>query len=739
MAGRGVTVDFNANIARFTSSVDKMSNDLAKFQSNAARTSKNIEKSFSSIAFGIKGAFGGIATALSVNELGQMADSFQNIQARLKLATRDANEFAEANENIKRISASSKTSLEATAALYTRISQSLLDVGGTQAQVAATTQAMALGLRLSGATAAESASTMLQFSQAIGSGVLRGEEFNAINEAAPRIMKALADSIGVPVGQLRKLAEEGKITRDILVNSLGSQLPTLIKEAETLPNTISTAFEAAKNELLLTVGAIDKITGASNAAANSIGLITKSLANLRIAAPTSGGIFSFFTASSGEEANAQKTIDSLQQKIQSLKKTREELTAPTLANKLNNTLLGTLLSGGISDIKTLDNQIFAIQTKIDYLKGLVKSATDVQDKAKSTAFTPLPAPVAAPDTKAIAAQVKAAQAAMEALRKEGAQLAASVDPIINRNQELAKYVELLNKGAISQDIFDRAATKSITTAQAALDATDQRLIAAKQAQEALDALTQEGENLKLAVDPFYKLNKEVERYSELLEKSVIDQRTFELAVEKSTGKSAEVVKEEVDKMTAVAIGFQTNVQNHLGNSLYQALSGDFQNIGQLWKQMLARMLADAMAANLSSAIFGANGKGGLLKGGLDILGSIFGGFGMGKSVGGLKLGSSNFGQFLWPTFATGGDFGGGMRLVGERGPELEVTGPSRIYNANQTKDILSGGKSGVSVNYAPVINVDSRADRNEVHAIVSNAVKRGNADLIDRLERGGRI
>jgi hypothetical protein len=271
-----------------------------------------------------------------------------------------------------------------------------------------------------------------------------------------------------------------------------------------------------------------------------------------------------------------------------------------------------------------------------------------------------------------------------------------------------------------------------------LDATDQRLIAAKQAQEALDALLKEGENLKLAVDPFYKLNKEVERYSELLEKGVIDQRTFELAVEKSTGKSAKVVEEEVDKMTAAAIGFQTNVQNHLGNSLYQALSGDFQNIGQLWRQMLARMLADAVAANLSSAIFGANGKGGLLQGGLSILGSLFGGLGgMGKSAGGLKLGSSNFGQFLWPTFATGGDFGGGLRLVGEKGPELEVTGPSRIFNAQQTKDILSGGSKGVAVNYAPVIQIDARADRTEVHAIVSRAVKQGNADLVDKLNRQG--
>jgi tape measure domain-containing protein len=705
---RGVVVDFSANVARFTSSVDKMSNDLAKFQTNAARTSKNIDKAFAGLGAGIKGAFGGITAALSIRELGQMADSFTNIQARLKLATRDANEFAEASDNIKRIASSSKSSLESTATLYTRISNALLDIGGTQAQVAATTQALALGLRLSGATAEESASAMLQFSQAIGSGVLRGEEFNAINEAAPRIMKALADSIGVPVGQLRKLAEEGKITRDILVNSLGSQLPTLIKEAETLPDTIGAAFQNAKNEILLTVGAIDKATGASSAFATAVGKVTAGIAGWR----------NFFNL--GEDQKLDKRLESIKRDMDDI--------------LLRRKLLGSV---GIDSSNMWGDQLDKLNQEALTLQ---KSLQKVQDTAaKPAEFKPLAAPVAAPDTKAIAAQIKAAQAAMEALRKEGAQLAASVDPIINRNQELAKYVELLNKGVISQQTFDLAATKSITTAQAALDATDQRLIAAKQAQEALDALLKEGENLKLAVDPFYKLNKEVERYSELLEKGVIDQRTFELAVEKSTGKSAEVVKDNADKMSAAMIGFQTNVQSTLGQGLYNSMTGRFDSIFDAWKDLLFRMVSAGIASHLTESIFGADGKGGLLKGGLSILGSLFGGFGSGKSINGTKLGSSNFGQFLWPTFATGGDHMGGLRLVGENGPELEATGPSRIFNAKQTKDILSGGSNGVSVNYAPVIQIDSRTDRNEVHAIVSSAVKRGNADLVDKLSRQGVI
>jgi hypothetical protein len=381
-------------------------------------------------------------------------------------------------------------------------------------------------------------------------------------------------------------------------------------------------------------------------------------------------------------------------------------------------------------LNTLNQEALSLQKNLEKVQSTA---------AKPAEFKPLAAPVAAPDTKAIAAQIKAAQTAYEALRKEGAQLAASVDPIVNRNQELAKYVELLQKGAISQQTFDLAATKSITSAQAALDSVDQSLIAAKQAQEALDALTKEGENLKLAVDPFYKLNKEVERYSELLEKGVIDQRTFELAVEKSMGKSTEIVKDSADKMNAAMIGFQTNVQSTLGQGLYNAMTGRFDSIFDAWKDLLFRMVSAGLASHLTESIFGSNGSSGLLKGGLSILSSIFGGFGGGKSAGGLKLGSSNFGQFLWPTFATGGDFGGGLRLVGERGPELEVTGPSRIFNAQQTKDILNGGKKGVSVNYAPVIQIDSRADRTEVHAIVSNAVKRGNADLVEKLTRQGVI
>jgi hypothetical protein len=152
------------------------------------------------------------------------------------------------------------------------------------------------------------------------------------------------------------------------------------------------------------------------------------------------------------------------------------------------------------------------------------------------------------------------------------------------------------------------------------------------------------------------------------------------------------------------------------------------------------MAADALAANVSSAIFGSNGSGGLLKGGLSILGSLLGGLG-GMGGGAAKLGSSTFGQSLWPIpkFAAGGDFMGGMRLVGEQGPELEMTGASRIFNANQTKNILNGGGKSMVVNYSPTVHIDSRSDRASIIQDMQRINRQGQAELVSVLENQGRI
>jgi tape measure domain-containing protein len=156
--------------------------------------------------------------------LGRVSDSYIKLNAQLALATRNGGSLAKAQADVVRIAAAAQTGLGETAQLYARLTSSVSRLGFSQQKVADITETVALSLRVSGATAQESASAILQLSQAFGSGVLRGEEFNAVNEASPRLMQALADTLGRPKEELRGLAESGALTAKVLALAIGAAL-----------------------------------------------------------------------------------------------------------------------------------------------------------------------------------------------------------------------------------------------------------------------------------------------------------------------------------------------------------------------------------------------------------------------------------------------------------------------------------------------------------------------------------
>jgi len=752
MAGRGLTIDFNANVVRFTNAIDKATNDLAKFQTNASRTASNIDKSFARLGSGLQGIFGGLAAAVSIRELGQMADSFTNMQARLKLATRDSNEFAEANANIRRIAESSKGPLEATTVLYTRIAQALLEVGGTQKQIADTTQALALGLRISGASAEESASAMQQFSQAIGSGILAGEEFKALNESAPRIMRAVADSIGVPIGQLRAMSKEGKLTRDILVEGLGSQLPKLIKEAETLPNTIGTAFQEAKNELLLTIGLVDKFTGASKKAADAVGLIGKAFRGWRDALGD-GGQDSVISDRLRETEKLMDSALKMRSLFDALGMEPPKGASDSYINKLNQQALE--LKKSLEGVRQEAGKV--AEQPADSTAGMKALLAKADAEAKAAEA----AKAAAQASKALANQQKTF---IEGLQKEADTLGMTASQMKVYEAGLLKIsgarLEGVKASAERIDAFKRE--QDALKDQIAFEsrqaeefyANRDRL--AKETQQSLEALNREGQNLKLSVDPMARMNAEVERYSALLKQGAIDQKTFDLAVAQSTANMKRATEDGFEQMSAAAIGFQTNIQRGLGDNIYKALNGDFENIGSAWKSLLSRMLADALAANLSSSIFGKNGITGMLSMFGSILGSLGGMAGGGGAAGATKITgggltgfaakgayfNGNVAKFALggvvnsPTpfrFADGGSFRNG--LMGEAGPEAIM--PLKRDSAGRLG--VSGGGGGVVINDSRVINIDSRSDRASIMQDIQRATKQSNAELIEKLERQGRV
>ncbi len=196
-----------------------------------------------------------------VQEIVQVADAWNMMAARLKLATAGQREFTTAQTALFDIAQRIGVPIQETATLYGKLQQAVRMLGGEQQQALAITESISQALRISGASANETQSALLQFGQALSAGVLRGEEFNSVVENSPRLAQALADGLNVPIGRLRKMAEEGRLTADVVVNALLSQKDKLTTEYAQLPATVSQAFERLRNAFGQYVNQVDQATG----------------------------------------------------------------------------------------------------------------------------------------------------------------------------------------------------------------------------------------------------------------------------------------------------------------------------------------------------------------------------------------------------------------------------------------------------------------------------------------------
>ncbi len=228
----------------------------------------------------------GLGVGIGLASVIKLSDEYTKFTAQLKLATQTTQEYAQAYGDVKRIANSAQADLAATGVLYARIANGTRELGLSQQKVADITETVNLALKVSGATTEESASAMLQLSQSFASGTLRGEEFNAVNEAAPRLMKALADGIGVPIGALKQMASDGKITSQVMAQVLPKALADLRAEAESV-RTIGGAWTVLTNNMLEYVGTEAKASSGAEVLTSSIGLLAN---NLHLVAAAAGGL-----------------------------------------------------------------------------------------------------------------------------------------------------------------------------------------------------------------------------------------------------------------------------------------------------------------------------------------------------------------------------------------------------------------------------------------------------------------
>jgi tape measure domain-containing protein len=220
---------------------------------------------------------GAIGVGLGVRELVEVADQYKNLQARLKLAVTTQEEFNRADAALFEIAQRNRAPLAETVTLYARLAPSVQALGRSQAEVLAATDAIGQAVSLSGASSEAAAAALLQLGQAFASGQLRGEEFNSVIEQTPRLAQAIADGLGVPLGSLRALAQEGKITSAAVLDALLKQRGRLAEEYASLPDTVSGALTRLKNAFQRAFGERDANSGLTAGLAQALQLVAQNL------------------------------------------------------------------------------------------------------------------------------------------------------------------------------------------------------------------------------------------------------------------------------------------------------------------------------------------------------------------------------------------------------------------------------------------------------------------------------
>jgi len=217
---------------------------------------------------GLKDSFGGLKTAVAGLGLGaliregiDLADTYANIRGRLSLVTNGTTELNSVTEKLFESAQRSRASFEATSDLYASLARSTKSLGTSQTDLLQVTETINKALIVSGASASTAEGALVQLGQGFASGTLRGDELNAVLEGTPRLAQAIADGMGVTVGQLRALGAEGKITGETVFNALKSQKDAVEKEFAKMPTTVAQSFTVLQNEILRYVGQANSASG----------------------------------------------------------------------------------------------------------------------------------------------------------------------------------------------------------------------------------------------------------------------------------------------------------------------------------------------------------------------------------------------------------------------------------------------------------------------------------------------
>ncbi|HFC6189739.1 TPA: tape measure protein [Neisseria meningitidis] len=257
--------------------------------SQAQQATEKVRTEVDKIGSGLSGLTGLLAGLASVGFAKSMldtADAVQSINSQIRQVVSSETEYLAVQRQLLDTANRTRASLESTASLYVSTSRALKDYGYTQQEILKFTEATNNAMTIGGVGAQQQAAALMQLSQALGSGVLQGDEFKSIAEAAPILLDTIAEYMGKSRAEIKKLGSEGQLTADVIFKAISGASEKFGEQAAKMPMTMGQALTVFSNNWQSMVSKLLNDSGAMSGIAAIIKLIAD---NLNLVVPIVAG------------------------------------------------------------------------------------------------------------------------------------------------------------------------------------------------------------------------------------------------------------------------------------------------------------------------------------------------------------------------------------------------------------------------------------------------------------------
>lgn len=226
--------------------LEEMANAAGRIPAPVRQT----ENAFDSLTGKVMGFVSAYAGIQGVKRLVALSDEVTQTTARLNLMNDGLQTTAELQNKIMESANRSRASFLTQADIIAKLGQRAPDAFSSNDETIQFAENLSKMFVVAGASQQEMASASLQLTQALGSGVLRGEELNAVFESAPNVIQTIADYLGVPIGEIREMASEGQITADIVKQAMLGATEDINAQFESMPMTWAQVWTLTCNKLI---------------------------------------------------------------------------------------------------------------------------------------------------------------------------------------------------------------------------------------------------------------------------------------------------------------------------------------------------------------------------------------------------------------------------------------------------------------------------------------------------------